>query len=863
MDHRAHPESDSMPAAQPWSEAENNLLKTLIARHTGSNGIISWKYIATAFPSRTIGALQSRWYKGSHDKPASPRWRQRWSTDENDLLKLLLAGRTGSDGTVTQAEWKLLTAQHFPERTPPGVQTHWWDLLHPDRKKFTRYIRSAEEEPFSSEDEDARDFDETDSVAVTARATGDSDGRSRVSSRLPWTEEQDANLLELALKHNLSGQRKGWNDLVPYFEGRSAEALRQRGRRLLMDNDESRRAGDHEGMQSMSGVAEPLNHSEILAPPAGMPQRRLPPDAIPSTTPLRHPAVPYSQRPPSLAIASETYGSNGRGSTEPQATFGLALASPQRPAPPSQPTVKASVDPAREAESNQAQILGKRARNLEDSDSFGHSKPSPRATPFDDSKLLASSSSRPPQYSATAGTFDTNLHLYQKYGMPQAPSTQLRTISPSPSPSLFLAPRSRSQSVLPSSTAPQPHHPTPTFPTIDSHFHPFHPPLLRFLTNISPALAQHGKLFLRAGMTSTGRLANLLKMSNEELEAGGLLDFLAAGGEGEDGEVLKGLPPFLLGGVLLKGLERMRREVGVKFAAQMGQMFKEGKRLALLKFSSDMHASNRGEEIQLDGSGDSSLGKRVRDERGIISRSSNPATASNVHNTTSPAHHNVFAKAPSLPDKVSGPSKSFIAPPHLKPPTQNATWKPDAVCHSPESQSLAPQLKRHKDEHSINPKDSRFQPFTNMTPKVAPPPNATLLSTSAAADTKPGFGPTLSSLIPSPTSSGAHTKPMHPPTSQHTFDFTLLRFLTHLSPSLAPHSKLFLLSGLTSNERLAKLLLMSNEELKEGGLLDSLAVGGLGKNGEMVKGLPPFLLGGVFLKGLERVRKERTQETSE
>ncbi|KAK4702540.1 hypothetical protein P7C70_g3681, partial [Phenoliferia sp. Uapishka_3] len=146
-------------------------------------------------------------------------------------------------------------------------------------------------------------------------------------------------------------------------------------------------------------------------------------------------------------------------------------------------------------------------------------------------------------------------------------------------------------------------------------------------------------------------------------------------------------------------------------------------------------------------------------------------------------------------------------------------------------------------------------------PRTSAAATALPLPASSNLDAIPD-SPDTSHIFISPTSSpvipvqGADidTSPRETSRPNTSFKPTLLRFLSYLSPSLTLYYELFLHAGLTNRSRIANLLCMENAELEE--FFASLEAGVEVGGGIVIAGLKPFLLKSVFLKNLERVRRE-------
>ncbi|KAK4701738.1 hypothetical protein P7C70_g4493, partial [Phenoliferia sp. Uapishka_3] len=230
---------------------------------------------------------------------------------------------------------------------------------------------------------------------------------------------------------------------------------------------------------------------------------------------------------------------------------------------------------------------------------------------------------------------------------------------------------------------------------------------------------------------------------------------------------------------------------------------------------------------------------------------------------------------PSSPSASSSPS-----------PTKPKSTASNSKVHQPQTTTplLEPELQNFLPRHSLMAKPdinepllpslSPSQPRSSKleTPGISRPDSTSPLHhryrtpdvVASVANSLPS--PSLTPNTPTPSSSILPIVPnpyhLQLATPLAEFQPTLLCFLTHLSPALAAHSQLFLLSGLTSLERLTNLLRMDSGELLD--WMAFLKVGAVleADEGEtvIVKGLAPFLLNSVLSKGLTRVRKEFSED---
>ncbi|KAK4699274.1 hypothetical protein P7C70_g6989, partial [Phenoliferia sp. Uapishka_3] len=117
---------------------------------------------------------------------------------------------------------------------------------------------------------------------------------------------------------------------------------------------------------------------------------------------------------------------------------------------------------------------------------------------------------------------------------------------------------------------------------------------------------------------------------------------------------------------------------------------------------------------------------------------------------------------------------------------------------------------------------------------------------------------TSKTLIPGPgPATSAKTALLRQPTldsSSIPFGVSLFRFLSHISPALIPHYRLFLLSGITEKSQILSLFFLNSAGLKT--FVDDL------KRRAPLDGTvtSPFLSEDIFVKGLERLKEEMRAE---
>lgn len=260
-----HSSAFERPCRVVWTKEESDRVVHL--RKSG----VPWEEIAALTPGRTIGAVKKIYWKNEHSvqKPARP-----WTADENALV-----AKMRKDGV----SWDKI-ASNFPERTIHAVQTHYYNYvegaemkikevwtveeyerLHrmkksgaswadiaaafPNRTKESLMTRYGKGFPIRNR---AWFTKEEDALLRESRNRGDSwaqtsklfpnrsvhllrvrwhrytfDGKVDRRRTPPWTEKEDARLLELR-----TSKRAKWTDISEKIPGRSPHACLVRFQRI-------------------------------------------------------------------------------------------------------------------------------------------------------------------------------------------------------------------------------------------------------------------------------------------------------------------------------------------------------------------------------------------------------------------------------------------------------------------------------------------------------------------------------------------------------------------------------------------------------------------------------------------------------
>ncbi|KAK4701826.1 hypothetical protein P7C70_g4402, partial [Phenoliferia sp. Uapishka_3] len=193
-------------------------------------------------------------------------------------------------------------------------------------------------------------------------------------------------------------------------------------------------------------------------------------------------------------------------------------------------------------------------------------------------RLLESGTER---LSTTSGTFDTNPRCHPAAGPPQeaipamvnssSPRKEKPPSGPCGSSTTLEASETSASDFTTSPSKICVPRPAPSasaggssrLPSLGTSSAPFIVILLRFLTNISPALVPHSRLLLALGLKDEPCLLNLLVCSREDLgkfvEVLNVVDSVEEGGGHRHHKTVG--PPVRLGEVFLAGIDRMKEEL--------------------------------------------------------------------------------------------------------------------------------------------------------------------------------------------------------------------------------------------------------------------------------------------------------------
>ncbi|KAK4698512.1 hypothetical protein P7C70_g7763, partial [Phenoliferia sp. Uapishka_3] len=340
-------------------------------------------------------------------------------------------------------------------------------------------------------------------------------------------------------------------------------------------------------------------------------------------------------------------------------------------------------------------------------------------------------------------------------------------------------------------------------------------------------------------------------------------------GERDDGSVIRSMKTKLArvertAGAPRAGTRRKKRKVGVTHADSdsetdwVAQVNDEGDYVDSEEEDESQQRYREGKEKLMGSSKELKVVASPASKRnGTVKSSSLPSSSSYPKSPYSISNSKLLPLITTGPSSAPRPVDSSNL--HLRTTGEPAKKRSRLPPFSPPPlrNSMKLSLRTSRCETMPHPHPHPRPPITPVLPAFFP-----VLPTPSLSPITTSLSPDPFSII-SPPASIRNTSKFAPSSAQ--FHPTLLRFLTHLSPALASHCELFLLSGLTSTNRITSLLVMKGEELLA--FVEFLRVGTVleADQGEtrIIKGLPPFFLSGVFMKGIERVRKDLELELEE
>ncbi len=157
--------------AQPWTDDEDARLLAMVMKHGAHN----WRIISAGIGSRTPAQAAQRWRK-TLDPSLVQVKKGKWSTDEDDLLKKLVARHSDGD-----KNWHTIATAFGGTRTIKHCRERWLKHISPGLK-----------------------------------------------SNHPWTPEEDALLIRLRQQLGYNG----WAEIARSLPGRTDNAVKRRYRSL-------------------------------------------------------------------------------------------------------------------------------------------------------------------------------------------------------------------------------------------------------------------------------------------------------------------------------------------------------------------------------------------------------------------------------------------------------------------------------------------------------------------------------------------------------------------------------------------------------------------------------------------------------